>query len=40
MAVNHDSGRGFDPDARPLPAQTTSKGEALVTTEPFVTMLR
>lgn len=40
MAVNHDSGRQFDPDTRPLPAQTTSKGEALVSSGAFVAMLR
>lgn len=43
FAVNHGAdheGRHFDPDTRPLPSRTTKSGEGLVTTEPFVTMLR
>lgn len=30
FSVNHDDGRAFDASTRPLPAQTTSKGEALL----------
>lgn len=42
MGVNHggSDGRPFDPDGRPMPSSTTKRGEALVMTEPFVTMLR
>ena len=39
MAVNHDSGRHFDPDTGPLPAQTAKRGEAIVMDRTFVAML-
>ena len=39
LAVNHDSGRHFDPDTGPLPAQTAKRGEAIVMDKTFVAML-
>lgn len=42
MGVNHggSDGRHFDPDTRPMPTSTIKRGEALIATEAFVTMLR
>lgn len=43
FATNHgkDGGhRSFDPETRPLSSRTTKNGEGIVTTEPFLTMLR
>lgn len=42
FATNHggSDGRPFDPSGRPLPTRSTKNGEALVMTEPFVTVLR
>lgn len=41
MATNHDTGaRAFDPDGNPLPTRSTKNGEAIVMSEPFITMLR
>ncbi|MER6939359.1 DNA cytosine methyltransferase [Nocardioides sp. NPDC127514] len=38
--VDGSGGRWFDPETRPMPTNTIKRGEGLVMTEPFVSMLR